>query len=127
MTERIDAWDLIERSLRKTAPKRFKENQWGHRHTVGFKNHFVPTHEHQPLHEAGIVHLIRGWAEYADAHFHRFESTIGEDSVLGEEWAQIGSALRGLLNGELGRLDGGTLDGLILEIATHNDINLEDL
>lgn len=38
---------------------------------------------------------------------------IGEDYVLGPEWATIGRALLALLNGETGRLDCGTLDGII--------------
>jgi hypothetical protein len=64
-------------------------------------------------HERPIVNLIKAWTDYADQHAHRFESGIGKDYVLGAEWEVIGSALLGLLNGELGRLDGGTLDGFI--------------
>lgn len=63
--------------------------------------------------EVGIVSLLRGWMQYADTHSQRYESGIGEDGVLGDEWVKIGDALLGLLNGELGRLDGGSLDGLI--------------
>ncbi len=38
-----------------------------------------------------------------------------DDGVLGDEWAKIGGALRGLLNGETGRFDCGTLDRLFCE------------
>lgn len=63
--------------------------------------------------EFGVVTMLRGWLEYGEQHRNRYESGIGEDGVLGKEWAAIGAALRGLLNGELGRLDAGTLDKLL--------------
>ena len=63
--------------------------------------------------EQGIYRLLHGWATYADRHRARFELGIGEDYVLGPPWAAIGAALRNLLNGDLGRLDGGTLDAFI--------------
>jgi len=65
--------------------------------------------------ERPVVHMLRGWLEYADAHAQRYESGIGEDGVLGPAWAEIGDALRQLLNGELGRLDAGTLDSVLYE------------
>lgn len=37
--------------------------------------------------EAAFVGLLRAWLEYADAHQSRYESGIGEDSVLGPEIA----------------------------------------
>lgn len=63
--------------------------------------------------EAPIVGLCLSWAAYADAHRARYESGIGDDGVLGAEWEAIGSAIRGLLNGECGRLDCGTLDAFL--------------
>jgi len=65
--------------------------------------------------ERGIVALFKGWLLYADRHKTRFESGIGDDYFLGPEWVKIGLAIRVLLNGELGRLDGGTLDSVILD------------
>jgi hypothetical protein len=59
--------------------------------------------------------LIRGWALYADAHRERYGSGIGDDGVLGPEWAKMGEAIRGLLNGDIGSLDAGTLDAFIGE------------
>jgi len=67
------------------------------------------------LHERPIVSLIEAWLMYADSHQERFESTIGDDQFLGPEWAKIGASLRELLNGDLGRLDGGTLDGVLYD------------
>lgn len=69
--------------------------------------------------------MIVGWECYAIAHREAYESPIGEDYVLGEEWKAIGLALLGLLNGELGDLDGGDVDSLIRDIARQNRVDLE--
>ncbi len=66
-------------------------------------------------HESALVRMISGWQQYAKAHHARYESDIGDDLVIGPHWKDIGVALRGLLNGESGRLDCGTLDGLIID------------
>jgi hypothetical protein len=63
--------------------------------------------------ERALVELLSGWLRYADAAQERWESGIGNDYVLGPNWAQIGTGIRGLLNGDLGRLDGGTLDHVL--------------
>jgi hypothetical protein len=64
-------------------------------------------------HERAVMLMLRGWLAYADAHRVQFESGIGEDYVLGPEWERIGAGLLDLLNGPCGRLDCGTVDGLI--------------
>lgn len=63
--------------------------------------------------EEAVSHLLKGWCEYADAHEAAYGSTIGEDGVLGEPWAEMGRGLLRLLNGDCGRLDCGIIDGLI--------------
>lgn len=63
--------------------------------------------------ERPIVGMLRGWIQYAERHRQQYESTIGEDGVLGPAWAQIGDGIRQLLNGDCGRLDCGTLDSII--------------
>lgn len=60
-----------------------------------------------------IATMYVSWVQYANAHSRRFESGIGQDYVLGPEWERIGRALIGLLNGDCGALDCGTLDGNI--------------
>lgn len=65
--------------------------------------------------ERALVELLCGWLRYADAVQGAWESGIGKDYVLGPNWAQIGAGIRGLLNGDLGRMDGGTLDGLLCQ------------
>lgn len=68
--------------------------------------------------EIGVVSLLRGWLEYANTHKELYESGIGQDGFLGEHWEAIGHALLALLNGDCGRLDCGTLDGLIRDVLT---------
>lgn len=65
--------------------------------------------------ERGVVYMLRGWALYADRHRAAYGSKVGDDGVLGEEWEAIGRGIRGLLNGETGRLDCGTLDAFIVD------------
>jgi len=61
--------------------------------------------------EKAIVQGLYGLAEYAAAYEVRFGDAIGTDGVLGVAFAEQLRAWRKLLNGELGRLDGGYLDG----------------
>ena len=93
--------------------------EWGNRHLSAIR--------HPIASERSIVVLLRGWLEYADQHKARFESTIGEDGFLGPEWAKMGSSLLELLNGELGRLDGGTLDSIIREALTAEGFDPDSL
>lgn len=72
-----------------------------------------------------IVRMVEGWARYADSHRERFESSIGEDYVLGPEWESIGKSLLALLNGEIQPLDGGLTDGVIRDILKANDCDGE--
>lgn len=106
----MEAQEIIRRKLEKVRGQSFGENPWGMRHAEAW---IIPHGS-----EVGIVGMIRAWAKYADQHRTRYESSIGDDGVLGVEWANIGRALLGLLNGELGRLDGGTLDGTIRDILS---------
>ena len=76
--------------------------------------------------ESALVDMFYGWEEYARAHKKRFEMCVGEDSYLGSTWEAIGDSLRTLLNGELGRLDGGTLDSFILDTMRANGIDVEN-
>jgi len=67
--------------------------------------------------ETAIVETLRALAEYADAHRDRYESEVGEDGVLGDHFEEIARGLLGLLNGETGRLDCGTVDGAIRKLC----------
>jgi hypothetical protein len=63
--------------------------------------------------EAAIVGMLNAWLEYEITQTTRYQSEIGADYVLGPAWEAMGHAIRGLLNGETGRLDCGTIDGII--------------
>ena len=100
---------------------------WKERH-----NHAVTMEHlnHQTSHarfESALVRMLEAWARYADDHRARYESPIGDDGVLSQYWRDIGLGLRGLLNGELGRLDGGTLDGFILDTMRAEGVETEGL
>ena len=59
--------------------------------------------------ERAICRILAGFEEYRAAHLAAYESGIGDDRVLGDDWAALGCALHGLLNGETGRLHCATL------------------
>jgi hypothetical protein len=73
--------------------------------------------------EAPIVNLVLAFAAYADNHSARFDSKIGFDGVLGPAWADIGQSIITLLNGEIGRLDGGIVDGLVHDIMAEYGVD----
>ena len=101
MTEHLTA-PLREKTWTPTYPD---TTGWKQRHSDAIRRPQGP--------EVPIVGLLDAWIGYAVRHQQRYDSRVGSDYVLGPEWAAIGAALRGLLNGELGRLDGGTLDGIL--------------
>jgi hypothetical protein len=70
--------------------------------------------------ERSMTKMLHGWIEYAAAHKEAYETAVGEDYVIGDEWQAIGHALLGLLNGELGRMDAGTVDRLIRDTFVQN-------
>ncbi len=95
--------ELVRLSLEKvrdlgTGPS---SQSWARRH-----------HGHWQL-KGPIPSMILACADYADTHEKRYESRVGDDGVLGTEWESIVRSVRGLLNGELNGLDGGTLDSLL--------------
>ena len=61
--------------------------------------------------ERAVVGMRKALLDYAAQYEERFGSHIGDDGVLGDCWLQIARGYLGLLNGETGRLDCGTLDG----------------
>lgn len=100
----------LARSLEKVAKKNFRDNPWGARHADAFD---APRGVERP-----IVALATALVVYADTHRATYRSNIAEDGVLGDDgFFPMLVAFRALLNGDLGRLDGSTLDALVIAIA----------
>lgn len=97
---------------------------WQDRHDEAIKHRAIFQNKHYAM-ETPMVDMLRGWAEYAEDHKARYETPVGDDGVLGAYWESMGDALRGLLNGETGRLDCGTLDGFILNTMKFHGVDTE--
>jgi hypothetical protein len=81
---------------------------------------------HPDYKERPFLQMLTGWESYANQHRAQYDSPVGHDYVLGEEWLAIGKSLQGLLNGDLGnRLDMGTLDSRIRDVATRQGVDLD--
>jgi hypothetical protein len=93
--------------------------KWQDRHDDAILNHHAFSPFQQP-----IVDMLKAWTQYAEDHKGQYDSVIGDDGVLGPEWEAIGDALRGLLNGQTGQLDCGTLDGFILNTMSENGVDV---
>ncbi len=97
-------------------------NAMGH-----FKAMAVAPVEQGKGHEQAVALLLNGLLAYADAHMSEFDTPIGSDGVLGERWHSIASGLLGLLDGECGRLDCGTIDATIRDVAAEHGFDKEQL
>ncbi len=60
-------------------------------------------------HGRAVMQLLQAWDRYAVAHESRYETPIGTDGVMGPYWAEVGLAIKRLLDGETGGLDCGSL------------------
>jgi len=108
------------RNKLKAKPDGINSNGWADRH-------FAAAQCPQSEYEKALVEMLSGWLRYADAVASGGQSGIGQDYALGPCWARIGDGLRGLLNGETGRFDCGTLDGILcrcLEAENFDPANL---
>ena len=70
-----------------------------------------------------IAAMLSSWLAYRQQYLSRYESKIGDDGVLGDGWAAIGKGLLGLLNGECGGLNCGTLSGIIHEVLSSEGLD----
>lgn len=72
------------------------------------------------------LNMIRqGLQAYATAHRIAYDSDLGDDYVLSENWKEIASGLLGLLNGETGNIDRGAFDSSVRDLARRNGIDLD--
>lgn len=75
--------------------------------------------------ERDLIAMMHALDNYAYQHKIRYESAIGEDYMIGDAWTNIAKGLLMLLNGETGRLDCGTCDAFIRNMATEHGIDLD--
>ena len=70
--------------------------------------------------------MILAMATYADVHYHRFGgSGIASDYVLGDAWYQVLDGVRKLLNGDIGALDAGSIDKLLVGMMEGEGFNVD--
>lgn len=74
--------------------------------------------------DGGIPSLVIAYGTYADQYFERFESKLGEDTLLGNHFRNIGVAILGLLDGPLGDLDSIWIEHIVTNIALSHDVDL---
>lgn len=96
----------LSRYLAKDTSKR--QTGWDKRHNEALVN--------PKGFEIGIVGLLVGLEEYIEQHQTRYDSALIDDYVLNKGLVKIIEGLRVFLNGEIGRLDAGTLDKVFVEI-----------
>lgn len=77
------------------------------------RRHVSAMNHPRPGFEFAIAAFVVALRDYAAAHETTYGSKLAEDGVLGEEWARVLKGVRGLLNGEVGRLDCGFIDGAL--------------
>jgi len=69
-----------------------------------------------------LLSLVVAWERYADEHETRYDSPIGQDSILGPYWAETGLAIKRLFDGETGGIDAGSVANNIADMITAQGI-----
>jgi hypothetical protein len=132
------ALSIVRASNAAAAGKSFGANQWGAVHAERFKlaMTFAGMDGRKPTMAAGIALIIEGLATYADGYHAEYGPEgedqsdghiLANDGVLGDAWAEVLKGCRTLLNGDLGGLDGGTLDSILCKMAEANGYEVNDL
>jgi hypothetical protein len=107
------------KTIRHTTNCPGNSGDWKGRHARAVESGLRNVHGTRGIFQAdSLVQAINAWCDYASGHKRKFESEIGEDYILAPMWFAWGIALRGLLNGETGQLDCGTLDAIIYDNLT---------
>ena len=89
-------------------------NNWAYRHNKAVA---CPTKA-----EKGILDACSALEAMAGSH-----AAISQDGVLGDCWLKILHGVRGMLNGETGRLDCGTVDGWLVRLALEHGFTDEEI
>jgi len=100
---------IVSRELMKAA-----RTDYGKRHVIAWN-----------ANAERLPELIGALGAYADAYTVRNGSKIGTDGVLGRYWCDIARGILGLLNGELGGLDGALTDKTVRAITEANGVDTD--
>lgn len=73
----------------------------------------------EPGFEDALAHLVRGLIAYRAAYVERYQVEISADPALAESWAETARGILGLLDGDTGRFDCATIDGMIRSTAAN--------
>lgn len=88
------------------------------------ESHRRALHENLRGFSTPMKEMLSGWEAYAQKHKQRYFDLISVDATLGPEWLAIGKALKGLLDGDMGGLDCGSISQNILECMEENGVDL---
>jgi hypothetical protein len=72
--------------------------------------------------ESSILSILNALELYAKLHKYTYETLIGEDCIFGPVFESMLENMRELLNGELGRLDAGSLLFWMRSFAKENKL-----
>ena len=97
-----------------------ESNGWELRHNSAVGKSSLPRHM-----ETSMIGLLENWKHYAKEHHKKNGALIADDGYCGPAWLEIGHGIRSLFSGEIGRLDGGTLDTFYCEVLEENGFNDE--
>ncbi len=109
--------NAIEESIHQTESKFGTPARWAERHLAAWR---APEGF-----EVALKNLILGLSVYGREMQREFDTPAGRDGFLGPAFKDIAASIITLLNGHLGRFDGGTLDALVRAICAENGIELE--
>jgi hypothetical protein len=75
--------------------------------------------------ETAIRHLIQGFGALNDTSISDGGCRLGDDGYFCDHARDVIQALRAMLNLDCGRFDCGTLDGLLLDLASAAGLEIE--
>lgn len=125
-TSRRTCVSIFEASREAARGKSFQENEWGKRHAKAIDDALMfanTTPVNRQTTHGALALMLKGWCMLADGAFG--ETQASDDGFGGDVWKEIGEGLRTMLNYELGPLDGGTLDSLILDVLENQGFERE--
>ena len=72
--------------------------------------------------ENAILEILNGMKLYAKMHELRYEEKIGNDGYFGPVFEHMVQCMKNLLNGEMGRLDGGEMSHMLQDFCKANGL-----